>query len=84
MASKEIKFSIDLDENFLPEEITWQASEDGGKGNCKATMLTMWDKDEKNTSRVDLWTKDMPLDEMKVFFPVLYGQGLDFLSILVY
>ncbi len=72
MAAKhtsEIKFTVGLDENKVPEEITWTA-EDGGIKNeaSKAIMLSVWDHKQKDTLRMDLWTKDMPVDEMKQFF----------------
>ncbi|MBT8273013.1 MAG: gliding motility protein GldC, partial [Bacteroidia bacterium] len=35
---------------------------------AKAMMLSVWDNKTKETLRVDLWTKDMPIDEMKLFF----------------
>ena len=31
-------------------------------------MLSVWDHKKKDTLRIDLWTKDMPIDEMKQFF----------------
>ena len=34
----------------------------------KAAFLSVWDSERKESLRVDLWTKDMPLDEMKIFF----------------
>jgi gliding motility-associated protein GldC len=71
MATKkfEIKFDIELDENKVPEEMHWTA-EDGGVSNqkTKAIMLSMWDGKAKESLRIDLWTKDMPVDEMKIFF----------------
>ena len=47
----------------------WSA-EDGGVTNeaAKAILLSVWDHKTKESLRIDLWTKDMPLDEMKVFF----------------
>lgn len=65
----EIKFRIGLDENRIPEEILWSAK-DGGVENeySKAIMLSVWDHKAKDTLRMDLWTKDMPIDEMKQFF----------------
>lgn len=67
--TSEIKFKVGLDENRIPEEITWNA-EDGGVSNesSKAIMLSVWDHKQKDTLRMDLWTKDMPVDEMKQFF----------------
>lgn len=67
--TSEIKFTVELDENRIPENIVWSA-EDGGIKNesSKAIMLSVWDNKEKDTLRMDLWTKDMPVDEMKQFF----------------
>lgn len=65
----EIKFNIGLDENRIPEVISWSA-QDGGINNegSKAIMLSVWDHKQKDTLRMDLWTKDMPVDEMKQFY----------------
>lgn len=65
----EIKFNVLLDENRVPESLTWTA-QDGGVNNeeTKAIMLSIWDNNAKETLRIDLWTKDMPVDEMKQFF----------------
>ena len=67
--TSKIEFTIELDENRLPENIRWSA-EDGGVQNeaSKAIMLSVWDSVQKDTLRMDLWTKDMPVDEMKQFF----------------
>lgn len=68
MRKADINYSIVLDENNIPDKISWKASDNGGEGRCKAIMLAMWDEDEKNTMRIDLWTKDMLVDDMKKFF----------------
>jgi len=67
--TSEIKFEIGLDENKVPESLSWTA-QDGGIVNeeAKAIMLSIWDSKNKETLRIDLWTKDMPVDEMKIFF----------------
>lgn len=67
--TSEIKFNIGLDENKVPEEISWTAK-DGGIENeaSKAIMISVWDHLQKDTLRMDLWTKEMPVDEMKQFF----------------
>ena len=67
--TSEIKFHIELDENRVPEKLSWTA-EDGGvaQEESKAIMLSVWDNNAKETLRIDLWTKDMPVDEMKQFF----------------
>lgn len=64
-----IQLNIGLDENKIPEAITWSA-EDGGISNeeTKAFLLSVWDPKQKESLRVDLWTKDMPVDEMQKFF----------------
>ncbi|GGH40805.1 gliding motility protein GldC [Mangrovimonas yunxiaonensis] len=64
-----IELNIELDENRVPEKLSWTA-EDGGINNeaAKAMMLSVWDSNKQESLRIDLWTKDMPVDEMKVFF----------------
>lgn len=62
-----IGFGIELDENHIPEKIDWKASDNGQGGDADAVMLNIWDKNEKNTLRIDLWTKDMSVDDMKKF-----------------
>ncbi len=67
--TSDIKLNIGLDENKIPETIHWTA-QDGGVSNeeTKAVMLSVWDSNKKESLRIDLWTKDMPVDEMKIFF----------------
>lgn len=67
--NSEIKFNVQLDEHRVPESLTWTA-QDGGIDDqqTKAIMLSIWDNNGKETLRIDLWTKDMPVDEMKQFF----------------
>jgi gliding motility-associated protein GldC len=67
--NSEIKFNIELDENRVPEKLTWSAQDGGVQAEeAKAIMLSIWDAKAKETMRIDLWTKDMPVDEMKIFF----------------
>lgn len=67
--TSEIKFLVELDENRVPEKLMWTA-QDGGVDaeEAKAMMLSIWDSKAQETLRIDLWTKDMPVDEMKLFF----------------
>ncbi len=67
--TSKIEFKVGLDENKVPEALSWTA-EDGGITNeeAKAIMISVWDHKAKDTLRMDLWTKDMPVDEMKQFF----------------
>ncbi len=64
-----ISVEVGLDENKVPEALNWSA-EDGGVVNqsAKAVMLSVWDHNAQESLRIDLWTKDMPVDQMKVFF----------------
>ncbi len=65
----QIAIEVTLDDNKVPEKLNWTAK-DGGVDNAetKAMMLSVWDHTKKESLRIDLWTKDMPLDEMKIFF----------------
>jgi len=67
--TSEITLKVELDDNRIPEKLTWSA-EDGGINNeeAKAMLLSVWDSKNKESLKIDLWTKDMPVDEMKVFF----------------
>jgi gliding motility-associated protein GldC len=71
MANKvsNINIQVEVDENHVPESLQWTA-EDGGIKNeeAKAMLLSIWDSKQQETLRIDLWTKDMPVDEMKKFF----------------
>ncbi|OIQ39681.1 MAG: gliding motility protein GldC [Bacteroidetes bacterium MedPE-SWsnd-G1] len=68
-STSKIEFKVGLDENKIPEELSWSA-EDGEIKNAeaKALLISVWDPNKKDTLKVDLWTKDMPVDEMKQFF----------------
>ncbi len=68
MKKSEIIFTVTLDENNLPEKIDWSASDQAENSISKAVMISLWDADENNTLRIDLWTKDMKIDEMKQFY----------------
>ncbi|TYA57979.1 gliding motility protein GldC [Formosa maritima] len=64
-----IELTVELDDNRIPEKLSWTA-DDGGINNeeAKAMLLSVWDSKAQETLRIDLWTKDMPVDEMKLFF----------------
>ena len=69
LKNSEIRIKVGLDENKVPETLHWTA-DDGGVVNAeaKAMMLSVWDSEKQESMRIDLWTKEMPVDEMKVFF----------------
>lgn len=70
MNQSTIMINVHLDENRVPETISWKASDttiqDAQK--AKAMMLAFWDGAEKTVLRIDLWTKEMMVDEMADFF----------------
>lgn len=64
--TSEIKFNVGLDENKVPESIEWSASDGGvNHAKAKAMLLSVWDKKQGDTLKIDLWTKDLLADEMK-------------------
>jgi gliding motility-associated protein GldC len=67
MKESDITIRVHLDENHVPENIEWKAEADN-QGVGKAMLLSFWDAQELNTLRIDLWTKEMTMDEMKAFF----------------
>ena len=64
-----IELLVELDENKIPNKIYWTAK-DGkiSKKETKAALLSLWDSESRESLRIDLWTKDMPIDDMKIFF----------------
>lgn len=69
MKKSEIKFNITLDETNLPEKIEWIATDSGMEGTkeAKAFMLSIWDAKDPGTLRIDLWNKEMMIEEMQRF-----------------
>ncbi len=67
MKNSEIKFNITLDDDNVPESITWDASDKPADSQSKtdAILISLWDQEQKNTLRIDLWSKDMSVEEMK-------------------
>ena len=67
--TSQIQLEVTLDENKVPEKLVWSA-EDGGvtRAEAKAMLLSFWDAEARETLKIDLWTKEMPVDDMKIFF----------------
>lgn len=67
--TSEIKINVGLNENHVPLRMKWSAT-DGNIDNqeTKAMLLAMWDEDKKQTLKIDLWTDQMTVEEMKFFF----------------
>ena len=66
----DIRISVSLNEEKHPVQINWKAYDSGIEGmrDAKAFMIALWDKPEKSTMRIDLWTEEMTVEEMQLFF----------------
>ena len=65
-----INIDVTLGEDRIPETIKWSATDSSAENglNANAMMVSFWDAQEKTALRVDLWTKDMMVDEMADFY----------------
>jgi gliding motility-associated protein GldC len=70
MQKSTITIDVMLDPNKIPQQILWEASDSTAamKQKAKAMCLAFWDPEDKSALRIDLWTKDMMVDEMGDFF----------------
>jgi gliding motility-associated protein GldC len=70
MQESTITIKVVLDEEKVPVEINWKASDSTADmaQRAKAMMLAFWDGADKSALRIDLWTSDMMVDEMGDFF----------------
>ncbi|QEC41187.1 MULTISPECIES: gliding motility protein GldC [Chitinophagaceae] len=70
MTKSTITIDVQLDDKRVPESISWSATEstaDNARA-AKALMLAFWDGTDKTALRMDLWTKEMMVDEMADFY----------------
>ena len=70
MQKSTITIDVTLDANKIPEHIGWNATDSTAEmqQRAKAMCLAFWDAADKSALRIDLWTKDMMVDEMADFF----------------
>ena len=70
MNTSTITVDVMLDQEKIPQAIDWSASQSNsdGRQRAKAMALAFWDGAEKAAFRIDLWTKDMMVDEMAEFY----------------
>ncbi|MEY5042903.1 MAG: gliding motility protein GldC [Bacteroidota bacterium] len=68
MPTSTIQIDVHTDENKRCEKLVWSA-QDGAITDrpAKAMILGMWDDAEGMAMRIDLWTKEMQVDEMQHF-----------------
>ncbi|MCG8476434.1 MAG: gliding motility protein GldC [Cytophagales bacterium] len=69
MTEKEIKLKITLDDNNIPEKLSWKATDSASQEPqpVKAFSLNMWEGQKNETLRIDLWDKEINTLEMKRF-----------------
>jgi gliding motility-associated protein GldC len=78
MTESNIIISVMLDADKVPQQISWTASGSTAETpqKAKAMFVAFWDGVDKSAMRIDLWTKDMMIDEMADFyFQVLSTMG---------
>ena len=70
MIKSSISIDVTLDEQRVPENIEWKATESTADKpqQARAMMLSLWDGQEKPALRIDLWTQKMMVDEMADFY----------------
>lgn len=70
MNKSSIIIDVMTDENRVPDSIHWSATDTSAENaqKAKAMMISFWDAADKAALRIDLWTKDMMVDEMADFF----------------
>lgn len=70
MNESKINISVQLDDQKIPQNILWNATGSTAEDlqKAKAMFLSFWDAAEKSALRIDLWTKDMMVDEMADFY----------------
>lgn len=70
MQNSTITIDVQLDNDKVPQQISWKASDSSAEAaqRAKALMISFWDGADKSALRIDLWTKEMMVDEMADFY----------------
>ena len=74
MTESQININVQLDDEKIPQGITWSAtgSTAASLQQANAMFLAFWDAKDKSALRIDLWTKEMMVDEMSDFYLQLF------------
>ena len=68
MAENNIEIKITTDENHVPIDIHWTApNEKINAKSAKAMTIVFWDEESGSAMNMDLWTKEMSVEEMRHF-----------------
>ncbi len=68
--TSEIRIEVGLDAENVPSRIQWQAQDNPDTQTpveCKAFLLSLFDKESRETLKIDLWTQEMQVIEMDRF-----------------
>jgi gliding motility-associated protein GldC len=70
MNKSTITIDVLLDPDKIPQQISWSATDSNNEmaQKAKAMCIAFWDGADKTALRIDLWTKDMMVDEMADFY----------------
>ena len=63
----EINITVELNENKLPVKMNWTSTENNEGGECKSFFLALWDGKDQTSLHLNLWTKEMNVEEMRQF-----------------
>jgi gliding motility-associated protein GldC len=73
----EIRIEVGLDAEKMPVSIAWSASDNPQAAqleDAKAMLISFFSREHMDTAKIDLWTKDMQVNEMDRFmFQTLRG-----------
>jgi len=77
--TSEIKITVEITDNKIPTKIEWGATDAGfiGKKSAKTLMLSLWDEKENVTLGIDLWTKEMTVEEMNAHYHQIFLKMAD-------
>ncbi len=66
----DIRVHVERDAANDIERISWSATDApiSGPQEAKGMLLALWDAEARTSLRIDLWTKDMTVDDMNDFF----------------
>ena len=79
MNKSSIQIDVLLDPQKVPQQINWSASDSNATEaqQAKAMCIAFWDGADKTAMRIDLWTKDMMVDEMADFYYQMFSTMAD-------
>ncbi len=72
--TSEVLIKVGLNAENIPVHMEWKAEGSNGMIPSKGLLLSLFDYDTRDTVKIDLWTKDMQVEEMDRFvFQTLRG-----------